>query len=644
MNVADLIATLRMDASQFTRTAQQVSGQVGAVQKSMSGVGSAIRTAFGVVSVGLIAKFGQMMWDQGVQSEAFGRKYRAVFGENTAALDQWVTEHHSAFGVAEDEVQGYLAQIGNLLVGMGNTTEQAGQQAQKILDLAGAWSAWSGGQIGVQDASDKLVKGMMGQTRGLIELGLKVTEQEVSARMAAQGLSELTGAEASRAQQQVMFQLIQEKSTTAIGAYEEALGGAYGAQQDMAAALDEFKDRLGEVVVSAAPLVEVLAQLGSIPVLPTSLIGLLIGARFGPIGAVIGTVVGVTVAGISEMSEEGMEAIQRQIAAFAAFRARMKAIAQVAIVPVFGHAAPDTSWVRRMIGDIQADIREARPGLIGMNDLLGLLIPNRQQTQEGVSGFLSEVGYALQHPAYTLNRMFGTSFFTQFTRQGRAAMQQAGIDLHNAFLAGLTPKPAEIVDAFSVVPEAIEGMDLDTMLRNLIDRQTFEQDWADLMATAGEYGLDALIGQFDDLTPEMRATILKYADDISRLLQLNATLNLPVVPTKYSYYGSYMDYTPVSAQTPEGSGGQLGGKALGGPVFPYQSYLVGEKGPELFTPQTPGTIVPHSQTERMIAHPTGSTTVNVHVAGSVIAEKDLARIVEDQLIRAYRRGATSEVY
>lgn len=41
-----------------------------------------------------------------------------------------------------------------------------------------------------------------------------------------------------------------------------------------------------------------------------------------------------------------------------------------------------------------------------------------------------------------------------------------------------------------------------------------------------------------------------------------------------------------------------GFRAHGGPVRPGMSYVVGEKGPELFTPNTPGTIVPHSPQNR----------------------------------------------
>jgi len=37
-----------------------------------------------------------------------------------------------------------------------------------------------------------------------------------------------------------------------------------------------------------------------------------------------------------------------------------------------------------------------------------------------------------------------------------------------------------------------------------------------------------------------------------------------------------------------------GGRHAGGPVYPNNSYLVGERGPELFVPDTAGTILPNS--------------------------------------------------
>jgi outer membrane lipoprotein SlyB len=45
--------------------------------------------------------------------------------------------------------------------------------------------------------------------------------------------------------------------------------------------------------------------------------------------------------------------------------------------------------------------------------------------------------------------------------------------------------------------------------------------------------------------------------------------------------------------------GNLGGKALGGPVSPGQAYVVGEKGPELLINRMAGTIMPNDQLSQM---------------------------------------------
>jgi len=53
-----------------------------------------------------------------------------------------------------------------------------------------------------------------------------------------------------------------------------------------------------------------------------------------------------------------------------------------------------------------------------------------------------------------------------------------------------------------------------------------------------------------------------------------------------------------------------GGKAMGGPVNAGTTYLVGEQGPELFTPSTSGNIVPNNKLG-------GGQTININVSGAI---------------------------
>jgi phage-related protein len=73
-----------------------------------------------------------------------------------------------------------------------------------------------------------------------------------------------------------------------------------------------------------------------------------------------------------------------------------------------------------------------------------------------------------------------------------------------------------------------------------------------------------------------------------------------------------------------------GGKAAGGPVKSGTSYVVGERGPELFVPNTAGTIVPNGGGGR-------GNTINVTVNGAIDAE-GTARTIVDVLNRSFSRG------
>ena len=80
--------------------------------------------------------------------------------------------------------------------------------------------------------------------------------------------------------------------------------------------------------------------------------------------------------------------------------------------------------------------------------------------------------------------------------------------------------------------------------------------------------------------------------------------------------------------------GVSGARALGGPVLRGKTYLVGERGPELFTASSNGMIIPNGGSARM-----GGTVVNVTVNGSALASKqEIARAVTDALKSTGARG------
>lgn len=87
-----------------------------------------------------------------------------------------------------------------------------------------------------------------------------------------------------------------------------------------------------------------------------------------------------------------------------------------------------------------------------------------------------------------------------------------------------------------------------------------------------------------------------------------------------------------------------GERAIGGPVARGRTYLVGERGPELFTPTQDGAITPN---HRLMVAPSlvgsadrgGTTVVNVTVQGSLIHERELQQVITQAVGGGLRSGS-----
>jgi hypothetical protein len=87
---------------------------------------------------------------------------------------------------------------------------------------------------------------------------------------------------------------------------------------------------------------------------------------------------------------------------------------------------------------------------------------------------------------------------------------------------------------------------------------------------------------------------------------------------------------PTPTPTPRGK------RAMGGPVAAGNMYMVGERGPEMFTPSTSGTIIPNGAM--------GGTTVTVgtiNVSGG--NAKEIADQIAGELLAAMYSKSRSEV-
>ncbi len=89
---------------------------------------------------------------------------------------------------------------------------------------------------------------------------------------------------------------------------------------------------------------------------------------------------------------------------------------------------------------------------------------------------------------------------------------------------------------------------------------------------------------------------------------------------------------------------KIPGKALGGPTFKDQMYVVGEKGPEFFVPSQNGSIIPNDISRSMMNQSSNTTNeyaLNLTFNGTDMNADDVARKVMDAIKRA---GNSNSVY
>jgi hypothetical protein len=116
----------------------------------------------------------------------------------------------------------------------------------EVVGLSGALSAWSGGQTSAAEVSDILAKAMLGETDGLKQLGISISQDEVNTRLAAEGKDKLTGTLLAQAKATATQQLIMEKSTDAQKAWADGSMDGIKNSNTLTATFEQLKATLAE--------------------------------------------------------------------------------------------------------------------------------------------------------------------------------------------------------------------------------------------------------------------------------------------------------------------------------------------------------------------------------------------------------------
>jgi hypothetical protein len=216
-----------------------------------AGIAAVGVASVGVAALGAAAIFGPAILKMGGQLEAMGVKSKTVFGDSVGDVEAWAESNAKAMGLTNEQLVGAAASFGDLVKPMGFTADEAARMSTEALDLAGALSAWTGGQRSAAEVSDILAKAMLGEREELKSLGISISAADVQQRLYEKGQQDLTGAALQQAEALATQELILEKSTDAQKAWNDGSMDGIKAQNEMKASIGNLQQSLVEALYPA---------------------------------------------------------------------------------------------------------------------------------------------------------------------------------------------------------------------------------------------------------------------------------------------------------------------------------------------------------------------------------------------------------
>jgi hypothetical protein len=214
-----------------------------------NGLSGYVGLAAGAFAVDSIIAAGTELFKTGVQMESLAKKARTVFGEALPQITAEAEKNATAMGLTTQQYVAAASAAQDLLVPMGFQRKEAANISAQLINLSGALSEWTGGQVDSTRVSEILTKALLGEREELKSLGISISEADVQAALATKGLDKLTGATLDQAKASTTLELILAKSTDAQAQFAKETDSAARRQAEASAKIAEIAEKLAVLLL-----------------------------------------------------------------------------------------------------------------------------------------------------------------------------------------------------------------------------------------------------------------------------------------------------------------------------------------------------------------------------------------------------------
>ena len=207
-----------------------------------SGVSAAAGVA--TVAAGAMVAIGAAAVKSASEAQQAAGAVESVFGRSASAVQGLADKAANTVGLAASQYNNLAALLGAQLKNLGVAQDELAGKSDTLIRMGADLAATFGGTTA--DAVAALGSAFRGEFDPIERYGISIRKSDVNARLAAQGMSKLTGDALKQAEAQAIMAMMTEQSAAANGQFARESDTAAGSQQRMAAQFENAKAAIGE--------------------------------------------------------------------------------------------------------------------------------------------------------------------------------------------------------------------------------------------------------------------------------------------------------------------------------------------------------------------------------------------------------------
>ena len=234
-------------AASYTTTINEITNVTKNYDKT---VGNLISTLAKLVSTGLIIKFGKQCIEAASNLQEVANVVDVTFGASAQKINQWAKQNAASFGLSETAAKRYAGTYGTMAKQFNMTEEQAASMAIELTKLTGDIASF----YNMEDkaAATKLKAIFTGETEGLKELGVVMTETQLNAYAMSNGWNKTTKDMTEQEKVVLRYQYTMEKLGHAQGDFMRTSDGYANSVRTLKLNLEDLKVEIGNELIPVA--------------------------------------------------------------------------------------------------------------------------------------------------------------------------------------------------------------------------------------------------------------------------------------------------------------------------------------------------------------------------------------------------------